>query len=146
PALARTAAGTLDLVEDALRVLRAAGAAALERRRQGVPLMIPLRDDVPSRTFPIVNILLIAVNVVFFLLELGMGEGLERFVLRAAVVPALFTGSNHVLDAGDVVRTTLDPAYSGRVLTAMFLHAGWLHLIGNMLYLWIFGDNVEDRL
>jgi membrane associated rhomboid family serine protease len=108
--------------------------------------MIPLRDDVPSRTFPIVNILLIAVNVVLFLMELGMGAGLERFIYRAAVVPALFTGANHVLDGGDIVRTTLDPAYSGRVLVAMFLHGGWLHLIGNMLYLWIFGDNVEDRV
>ena len=108
--------------------------------------MIPLRDDVPSRTFPLVNITLIALNCAAFLLEVGMGEGLERFVLRAAVVPALFTGADRALDAADVVRTTLDPRFGSRVVFAMFLHAGWAHLLGNMLYLWIFGDNVEDRL
>ena len=108
--------------------------------------MIPLRDDVPSRTFPFVNVTLIALCCAAFLLELGMGENLERFVMRAAVVPVLFTGADHSLGAGDLVRATLDPSLGSRVLFAMFLHAGWAHLLGNMLYLWIFGDNVEDRL
>ncbi len=108
--------------------------------------MIPLRDDVPSRTVPFVNVALIVINVMFFLLELGQGAGLERFVYQAAVIPALYTGANHALDPVEIVRTTFDRSLGARVVLSMFLHAGWAHLIGNMLYLWIFGDNVEDRL
>ncbi len=108
--------------------------------------MIPLRDDVPSRTTPIVNWAFILINVVFFAYELSMGERIEQFFAHAAVIPALVTGPDRVLTAGDIVRSTLDPSQGLRMLTSMFLHGGWLHLIGNMLYLWIFGDNVEDRL
>src|SRR5262245_26658893 len=108
--------------------------------------MIPLRDDVPSRTFPVINVTLIVVNVVFFLMELGMGPRLERFLFHAAVVPAIFTGRDHVLSLPEVIRTSLNPDLSLRVLLSMFLHGGWAHVLGNMLYLWIFGDNVEDRM
>jgi membrane associated rhomboid family serine protease len=108
--------------------------------------MIPLRDDVPSRTVPFVTYALIALNGLMFLLELGMGAGLERFFYRAAVVPALFTGDDSALSLGEVVVTTLHPQLGSRVLISMFLHGGWAHILGNMLYLWIFGDNVEDRL
>src|SRR5262245_12127203 len=108
--------------------------------------MIPLRDDIPSRTFPFVNYAIIALNAVFFILELGMGEGLPRFFTRAAVIPALFTGPDHVLKPLEVVATTLTPELGQRVFLSMFLHGGWLHFLGNMLYLWIFGDNVEDRM
>jgi membrane associated rhomboid family serine protease len=108
--------------------------------------MIPLRDDVPSRSVPFVNYGLIALNAAFFVAELGMGEGLGSFFLRAAVIPVLYTGRDTVLGAGEVLRTSLDPALGGRVLLAMFLHGGWAHFLGNMLYLWIFGDNVEDRM
>jgi membrane associated rhomboid family serine protease len=108
--------------------------------------VIPLRDDVPSRTVPLVNYALVAMNAVFFLMELGLGEGLERFVYRAAVVPVLFTRGDGGLSVGDTVASLLMPELSMRVLIAMFLHAGWAHILGNMLYLWIFGDNVEDRM
>src|SRR5918995_5290707 len=108
--------------------------------------MIPLRDDVPSRTVPFVNLTLIAINVLAFVLELGMGPGLERFFYQAAVIPALFSGRDGSLGVGEALATTLDPDLGFRVLTSMFLHGGWAHIIGNMLYLWIFGDNVEDRL
>lgn len=108
--------------------------------------MIPLRDDVPSQTTPVVNWILILINVVFFAYELSMGEGIGRFFAQAAVIPALVTGPDRVLSAGDLLRSTIDPSQITRILTSMFLHGGWLHLIGNMLYLWIFGDNVEDRL
>jgi membrane associated rhomboid family serine protease len=109
--------------------------------------MIPLRDDVPSRTFPFVNITLIALNVVAFLLELGLGAQLQGFLSQAAVVPALYTGGGrHTAGALQVVATTLQPDLGLRVLLSMFLHGGWMHIIGNMLYLWIFGDNVEDRM
>ena len=89
--------------------------------------MLPLRDDIPSETRPTVTYLLIATNVLAFLWELSGAD-----VLAWTLVPARFTA---------------DPAGSAvTVVTAMFLHGGWLHLLGNMLYLWIFGDNVEDRL
>jgi len=108
--------------------------------------VIPLRDNVPSRTVPLVNYALIALNVFAFVLELGMGPGLERFFYQAAVIPSLFTGRDGSLGLGEAVATTFHPDLGFRVLTSMFLHGGWAHIIGNMLYLWIFGDNVEDRL
>ena len=108
--------------------------------------MIPLRDDVPSRTTPFVNWGLIVANVVVFAYELSMGAHIESFFAQAAVIPSLVTGADRVLSAGDLLRATVDPGLGARMLTSMFLHGGWLHLIGNMLYLWIFGDNVEDRL
>src|SRR5438552_9189820 len=89
--------------------------------------MIPLRDVIPSRTFPFINISLIVLNSVAFVWELSISNAAFSPFLRAfALVP------------GDFVWTS--------VLTSMFIHAGWLHFLGNMLYLWIFGDNVEDRL
>ena len=89
--------------------------------------MIPLRDVIPSRTFPLFTIIFIVLNCVAFLFELSLGEkGLEAFLYQWAVVPTQFAWIT--------------------VLTSMFLHGGWLHILGNMLYLWIFGDNVEDRL
>jgi membrane associated rhomboid family serine protease len=108
--------------------------------------MIPLRDDVPSRTVPFVNYALIAINAVLFFFELSLGERLERFVFAAAVVPSLYTGGDGALAIPEILWTSLDPSLGGRVLIAMFLHGGWAHLLGNMLYLWIFGDNVEDRM
>ncbi|MSO55986.1 MAG: rhomboid family intramembrane serine protease [Acidobacteria bacterium] len=89
--------------------------------------MIPLRDIIPTRTFPFVTIAVIVLNSVAFLYEQSLTEAALRGMLPVfAVVP------------GDFLWTTL--------VTSMFLHAGWLHFLGNMLYLWIFGDNVEERL
>ena len=89
--------------------------------------MIPLRDVIPSRTTPIVTIGLIAVNVVVFFYELMLpAEDLRPFLLAAGLIPAHFSWISAV--------------------TAMFVHAGWLHVGGNLLTLWIFGDNVEDRM
>jgi membrane associated rhomboid family serine protease len=108
--------------------------------------VIPLRDDVPSRGVPIVNSALIALNVIAFVMEIGMGRQLERFFYQAAVIPVLYTGPDRSLGPLEAIATTLDPALGGRVFFSMFLHGGWLHVAGNMLYLWIFGDNVEDRM
>ena len=108
--------------------------------------MIPLRDDVPSRTFPLVNYGLIAINALFFLAELGMGANLERFFYKAAVIPALYLGDDGRFTPGDIFASSFDADLGSRVLLAMFLHGGWAHFLGNMLYLWIFGDNVEDRM
>jgi membrane associated rhomboid family serine protease len=91
--------------------------------------MFPIGDDDSDRrTFPAVTYALIALNVLFFFVELSGGDA---FIERWAFVPARFL-ANPIADL-----LTL--------FTAMFMHAGWVHLGGNMLYLWIFGDNVEDR-
>jgi membrane associated rhomboid family serine protease len=101
--------------------------------------MLPLRDVDTRRTLtPFVTVLLIAVNVVMFLYELSLGGRLPAFVMSAAFVPARYAAGG--LSLGD-----LGPGL-GSGLASMFLHGGWGHLLGNMLFLWIFGDNVEDRL
>jgi hypothetical protein len=101
--------------------------------------MIPLKDNIPSRTFPFVNISLIILNIVVFLYEVSLGPYLEHFIFHFGVIPHKFI----LLLSSD----TFYPAATFLPLfTSLFLHGGWLHLLGNMLYLWIFGDNVEDVL
>jgi membrane associated rhomboid family serine protease len=101
--------------------------------------LLPLRDiDTPRTTTPVVTVLLIVVNVLAFFFELSLGSRLEAFVMSAAFVPARYTSGG--LSLGE-----LGPGL-GSALVSMFLHGGWGHLLGNMLFLWIFGDNVEDRL
>jgi membrane associated rhomboid family serine protease len=96
--------------------------------------MIPLRDNNPRRTVPVVNIILILVNVMMFFWEVSLGPDLEGALSAVAFVPARFWYAPFALP------NLLSIALS------MFLHGGFLHLGGNMLYLWIFGDNVEDTL
>ncbi|HZL04623.1 MAG TPA: rhomboid family intramembrane serine protease [Coriobacteriia bacterium] len=97
--------------------------------------MIPLRDDNPTRRFPFVTVLLIVANLAIFLYEASLSDAaLNAFIATWGLVPARLLA--HPGDAGQL--TTL--------LTSMFLHGGWLHVLGNMLYLWIFGNNIEDRL
>ncbi len=102
--------------------------------------MIPLRDHTTRRigVMPVVTILLIATNVLLFFYELSLGERLQAFMMSAAFVPARISEGG--LSLGDL-GLGLE---SG--LLSMFLHGGWAHLLGNMLFLWIFGDNVEERL
>jgi len=89
--------------------------------------MFPLADVIPSRTTPVVTVSLIAINALAFLFQLTLSDDeLQQFVQQYGVVPAYFSWVS--------------------VITSMFLHGGWLHFLGNMLYLWIFGDNVEDRM
>ncbi|HZM91682.1 MAG TPA: rhomboid family intramembrane serine protease [Blastocatellia bacterium] len=91
--------------------------------------MFPIGDDNSARrTFPIVTYALIALNFLFFFAELNGGEA---FIQQWAFVPRRFLAN--------------PGADFPTLFTSMFMHAGWLHLLGNMLYLWIFGDNVEDR-
>lgn len=95
--------------------------------------MIPLRDDNPTRRLPWITLALIAANVGAFIYSLGLDQAsLAAFWTRWAVVPAR------------LLADPLAPAQALTVFTAMFMHAGWLHIIGNMLYLWIFGNNIED--
>ncbi len=99
--------------------------------------MIPIRDTIRSRTAPVMTVALIVVNVLVFLHEIALGPYIERFVYAYGLIPRRF-----VYWPGN----PLDPLRFLPLFTSMFWHGGWLHLIGNMLYLWIFGDNVEDRL
>ena len=107
--------------------------------------MIPLRDDVPSRTTPVVNVTLIVLNVLAFLYQLMLGPELNQFLREFAVIPALYYHSAMVTVGGGL-REITPVDLTVPLFTSMFLHGGFLHLGGNMLYLWIFGDNVEDRL
>jgi len=89
--------------------------------------MIPLRDVIPSRTTPYITVTIILLNSLAWLFELSLGERqLTQFLYVYGVVPAAFAWPT--------------------LITSMFLHGSWSHVIGNMWYLWIFGDNVEDRL
>jgi membrane associated rhomboid family serine protease len=97
--------------------------------------MIPLRDLNPTRRVPIITVIFVAINVLVFLYEQTLSErGLTRLFLQYGVVSSRFFDGNLTLNDG----LTL--------ITSMFLHGGWLHIGGNLLYLWIFGNNIEDRL
>jgi membrane associated rhomboid family serine protease len=101
--------------------------------------VIPLRDTVPRRRVPLVTWLLIALNAAVFLWELSLGARSGTSLATWGFVPARFL-AHAPGGAADL------PARLLPLVTSMFLHAGWLHLLGNMLYLHIFGDNVEDAL
>ena len=89
--------------------------------------MFPVSDVIPSRTIPFVTVSLIVINIIVFVYEWMLPQAaLQAFTVQYALIPAFFS-----------VPT---------VFSSMFLHAGWMHIIGNMLYLWIFGDNIEDQL
>ena len=96
--------------------------------------MLPLADHNPRRTTPVVNYLLIAANILVFLWEMSKGRYLERALFEVAFIPARFWYA------------PFHPLNIMTMFVSMFLHGGLLHLGGNMLYLWIFGDNIEDRL
>jgi len=107
--------------------------------------MLPLKDDVPSRGVPVVTVALIALNVLAFLYQMSLELGTdvvpahgsaEAFVFEFGAVPCRITGAC----AWDFPHPALT------IITSMFLHGGLIHIGGNMLYLWIFGDNVEDTL
>ena len=89
--------------------------------------MIPLRDVIPSRTWPGVTVALVVLNLLVYMREFGLSDKeFETFIRTFGLVPATFNW--------------------GDVFSSMFVHGGLMHLVGNMLYLWIFGDNVEDRM
>jgi membrane associated rhomboid family serine protease len=105
------------------------GIRAAPEGDKGAKMVFPIGDDnTGRRALPVVTYILIIINVLVFLLELQRGEG---FIRQWAFVPVEFSRN----PAGEIQT----------IFTAMFMHGGWLHLIGNMLYLWIFGDNVEDN-
>lgn len=95
--------------------------------------MIPIRDENPTRRFPVVNYLLILMNILVFLWQLSLGPQGENALYAMALIPAKFLSGINLSNVGSI-------------FTSMFMHAGLAHILGNMLYLWIFGDNVEDAL
>lgn len=101
--------------------------------------MIPLHDDNPTELTPVVTVGFIAACVLVFFYQASLPVGSDNtFVFQYGAIPALLFGE------ADISETALPiPAYA-TLITSMFLHGGWMHLIGNMLYLWIFGNNIED--
>jgi membrane associated rhomboid family serine protease len=101
--------------------------------------MIPVGDSIRSRTFPFVNLAIIIANFLVFFYELSLGNEVNSFLVDWGVIPRIIT--DYFDHSGD---------YPYRVLftpiTAMFIHGGWFHILGNMLFLWVFGDNVEDAI
>ncbi len=96
--------------------------------------MIPLRDTIPASRFPVITTCIIGVNVLVFLFEISLSDrALNAFFYTWGIIPYQFTHAR------------LTPNYL-TVLSSIFLHGGWMHMIGNMWSLWIFGDNVEDRM
>lgn len=95
--------------------------------------MIPIRDEIPTRRVPIVNYALIALNILVFIFQSMLGSQEAALVYEFALIPVQLTNGVSLGDVTDI-------------LTSMFMHAGLAHIGGNMLYLWIFGDNIEDRM
>ncbi|HOS79905.1 MAG TPA: rhomboid family intramembrane serine protease [Anaerolineae bacterium] len=96
--------------------------------------MIPIRDSIPGEHFPMVTVSLILVNVVVFLVEWLIGPAIEPLINTFGVTPVR------------IMTEWSNPLVLLTLFTAMYLHAGWAHLIGNMIYLGVFGNNVEDRM
>lgn len=95
--------------------------------------MIPLKDEMRSATRPIVNYCLVVANVIVYLYELSLGRGLDTFIAAFGAVP------NDMFHSGSPVPLL-------KVFSSMFIHANFVHILGNMLFLWVFGDNIEDRI
>jgi membrane associated rhomboid family serine protease len=116
-------------------------------------MVMPLRDDNTDRhTVPVVTYALIAANILVWLIELSAGD---RFINGYSTVPFEIThnqdlvGMQTVRAGGESIPIRLYPGPTPiylTLLTSMFMHASWMHILGNMLYLWIFGDNIEDRI
>jgi membrane associated rhomboid family serine protease len=96
--------------------------------------MIPLRDENPTRTFSFVTFIIIIINVLIFIYELKLGNRLEATIMRFAVIPY------------NVTHRIIDPQVILSLFSALFFHGSFFHLFGNMLYLWVFGNNIEDHL
>jgi membrane associated rhomboid family serine protease len=111
--------------------------------------MIPLKDDTPRFTTPLVNYLLITANVLVFFFELSLGRGMQgRFMREFGLVPARLGALLYgTVPQAHVHLHAISPELGlFSILSSMFIHAGWLHIIFNMWFLWIFGRNVEDAL
>jgi len=103
--------------------------------------MFPISDDNPRRSTPVVNYCLIGICVLVFLWQFSLGpEGGQQAVMSLGMIPARLFGYGEL--PADMI---VVPAWA-TIFTSMFMHGGWMHLGGNMLFLWIFGDNIEDNM
>jgi membrane associated rhomboid family serine protease len=102
--------------------------------------MFPLKDDNPTFTTPVVTWALIILNVAVFFYQLSLGPHGNRFVYQFGAVPAVITGAQTLSSNIAIIPPFLS------IFTSMFLHGGWMHLIGNMWFLWIFGNNIEEAM
>ena len=108
--------------------------------------MFPLKDDLPTRSIPVVTVAIMAINVLVYLYQASLEVGgsadgaraAQAFAFEFGLIPCRVTGACRI--AGDL------PSPWFTVVSSMFLHGGFFHIVGNMLYLWIFGNNVEDTL
>jgi membrane associated rhomboid family serine protease len=102
--------------------------------------MLPIRDDMPTRSKPVVTVILIVVNCLVFAYEFMLGaKGFSEFTFKWGLVPLEFI-------RGEEITPSMSTPAAVNLFTSMFMHGGLMHLGGNMLYLWIFGNNIEDRL
>jgi membrane associated rhomboid family serine protease len=101
--------------------------------------MIPLRDENPSHSFPFFTILLIITNITAFVYEFSFGEATDQFIMNFGAIPLEYSKGLNLPDS-----SAISPYLS--LITSMFLHGGIGHILGNMWFLWIFGDNLEDTL
>jgi membrane associated rhomboid family serine protease len=101
--------------------------------------VIPLHDDNPTQRTPIVTIILIGISIAVFLYQVNLPqEAAELFAFQYGAIPAIVFGQASLPDEAVALPASLT------LVSSMFLHGGWMHLLGNMLYLWIFGNNIED--
>ncbi|MFO8088622.1 MAG: rhomboid family intramembrane serine protease [Desulfatiglandaceae bacterium] len=101
--------------------------------------MIPIRDTVQSGTYPIINMMIIGVNVLVYFYQLSLGQNVNQFIVTYSLIPARYT-------VGEIASHFTAHQQVAAIFSFMFLHGGFWHLIGNMWSLYIFGDNVEDRV
>ena len=102
--------------------------------------MFPLHDDNPTGITPYVTFGLIGLCIIAFIWQLSLGPAIQQAIISLGVIPAVLFNIKSLSPDLVVVPSTIT------IFTSMFLHGGWMHLIGNMLYLWIFGNNVEDAV
>jgi len=113
--------------------------------------MFPLRDENPTELLPVVTVVIIAINVVVWLLvqQGGAGEGFLQSLCTFGAIPADITGKlqpGQTLQLAAETTCTTGGLGSWTILTSMFMHGGWMHLIGNMWFMWVFGNNIEDSM
>ena len=102
--------------------------------------MFPLHDDNPTRIVPVITVTFLVTCVLVFIWQISLGQHFERAIYSFGAIPSVVFGIKALPAELDIV-----PPWT-TVFTSMFMHGGWMHLIGNMLYLWIFGNNVEDAM
>ncbi len=101
--------------------------------------MFPIRDNNPTNTVPVVTIILIVLNSLIWIYEISLGSRIDHFISGYGLTPWRF--AHYYMYQGGFWDNAVTPLFS-----SIFMHAGWMHIIGNMWFLWIFGDNIEDRL